>query len=1014
MALDAGKVVAFLSLDTGAFSSGLSSAQVMMETWKSGTATATDKMKALETVMNGTGKALSAAVTLPLAALGTAAVTTFTSFDDAMRQVRATMNASEEDTEKLTAAAKKMGAETRYSASEAASALNYLALAGYDADQAIEALPTVLNLAQAGGLDLAYASDLVTDSMSALNIEMGNLTNFSDQLAVTSQKSNTSISQLGEAILTVGATARSMAGGTVELNAQLGILADSGIKGAEGGTHLRNILLSLSSPADKAAQTMKSIGLTTYDANGNLRATNEIFKDLNGILSTMSEQEKASVLSDLFERTDLAAANTLLEGCGERFDELTGYISACDGASQSMAETMEGGIGGSFRNLKSAVEGLAIEFGENLAPTVQSVADWVTELTRGFSELDEGTQDVILTIAGIAAAAGPAILVMGKLVAAVTTLASPIGIAVAGIAGLIAVIAALRNEMNWEDKLNRKLDIGISAVELEQYKLPTGATDLGTQKAEFTLEVKNKAASAYDQIKEIMNDGVPESPEDYATMASGVNAVIAASMDAIETNYNTRSANLKLLLDNGLLSETEYKEQMDALETETQNAEAALQANATAVTDYITQLIAANAPMTEEQLAYLQQLIDKLAEASVAAGLATDAVQAGYKLAYERVSGGYGTEGDETLAASYVEQEYNKKADMLQEAREAAQAAWAEKLSTVPESTPAYEQVLEDSQKDAEKWNEAAQQLKQEREAMYASLIEGTAQQEEIDLSKVDEFIQKTKELEELKKAGGEGNWYDYYYSTWAGNINKWVFGEENPIEQSQTELSAMADELNAMDVSKLQAIMGYLYANGADGEYDASALETAIGLLTEASELVKGVDLGGQTDEVNAQAPVLKDAVGNAAKDAAKEADVSDEIKTAAVNSVSGFIDAVTDLLPNVRRAGARMGVAFAGGFENKMEIKSPSRLMRRNALYTVQGYTMGIEDNKTLVDSAVGHMTEGLTKAPSGGSFGGSSRRIEINLNLNGAVMRSDEDVRTLARKLGGYVNAMNYGVD
>ena len=151
------------------------------------------------------------------------------------------------------------GESTQYSASEAAEALNYLALAGYDAATASEVLPSVLNLAAAGGMDLAYASDLATDAMSALGIAASNenLTNFGDKLAVTAQKSNTSVSQLGEAILTVGATAKDLAGGTTELNTALGILADSGIKGSEGGTHLRNVLLALQTPTEAAASALE-------------------------------------------------------------------------------------------------------------------------------------------------------------------------------------------------------------------------------------------------------------------------------------------------------------------------------------------------------------------------------------------------------------------------------------------------------------------------------------------------------------------------------------------------------------------------------------------------------------------------------------------------------------------------------------------------------------------------------------------------------------------------------------
>ncbi|MEI3506556.1 MAG: phage tail tape measure protein [Anaerotignum faecicola] len=174
-----------------------------------------------------------------------------------MSQVAATvgMSVSEihngsEAYETLATAAKNAGATTKFTATQAAEALNYLALAGYDAGTSAEVLPSVLNLAAAGGLDLAYASDLTTDAMAALGIEASadNLTQFGDQMARASSKANYSVAQLGEAILTVGGTAKNLAGGTVELNTALGVLANRGIKGAEGGTALRNMILSLSAP----------------------------------------------------------------------------------------------------------------------------------------------------------------------------------------------------------------------------------------------------------------------------------------------------------------------------------------------------------------------------------------------------------------------------------------------------------------------------------------------------------------------------------------------------------------------------------------------------------------------------------------------------------------------------------------------------------------------------------------------------------------------------------------------
>ena len=246
-----------------------------------------------------------------------------------------------EEFELLSQAAKDAGATTAFSASEAADALNYLALAGYDAATSADVLPSVLNLAAAGGLDLAYASDLATDAMAALGIEASsaNLTEFGDKMAKTASKANTSVGQLGEAILTVGGTAKSLAGGTTELNAALGVLANRGIKGAEGGTALRNVILALSAPTDKAADAMSALGLEVYDAAGNMRPLNEVFRDLDSALSGMTEGEKTKVLNEIFNKVDLKSAQALLAGCGEEFDNLAAAIDDSAGAMQNMADT---------------------------------------------------------------------------------------------------------------------------------------------------------------------------------------------------------------------------------------------------------------------------------------------------------------------------------------------------------------------------------------------------------------------------------------------------------------------------------------------------------------------------------------------------------------------------------------------------------------------------------------------------------------------------------------------------
>ena len=275
----------FAGIDTDGIKSGMKDVKSLVD----------KGMNAVKSVTSAGASAISGvtkAVTGSIATAGTGvlafggyAVTAGKTFEKSMSNVMATMGITKDTIqdgqnsyELLAETAKKMGETTKFSASESADALNYLALAGYDAQKACEALPAVLNLAQAGNMDLAHTSDLVTDAMSALGIEATNenLTHFGDVLAKTSSRSNTSVAQLGEAMLVCGGQSRLAGLELEETSTMLGILADNGIKGAEGGTALRNLLKNIYTPTSQASKAMQALGIQTSDTDGNLRNVQDI------------------------------------------------------------------------------------------------------------------------------------------------------------------------------------------------------------------------------------------------------------------------------------------------------------------------------------------------------------------------------------------------------------------------------------------------------------------------------------------------------------------------------------------------------------------------------------------------------------------------------------------------------------------------------------------------------------------------------------------------------------------
>lgn len=318
-------------------------------------------------------------------------------FEASMSQVAATMGMTAESIrdgnaqyKSLKDAAEECGATTKYTAAQSADALNYLALAGYDAEKSIATLPKILTLAQAGGMDIAYTSDMVTDSMGALGLETDSLDNYIDQLTKTSQKSNTNVQQLGEGILVCAGTVTATGQPIDKMNTALGVLANNGIKGAEGGTKLRNILMSLTAPTEDASELMEKLGINVADSSGEIRDIDDIMGDLNKTLSQMSEAERSKTLKKIFNKQDISGVSALLKSTSGEFQNLYKEIGKCDGAASNMADTMNDNLKGKTYEFQSALEALGIsvynKFSTPLQKSLGNVTDRITDMDKAVKD----------------------------------------------------------------------------------------------------------------------------------------------------------------------------------------------------------------------------------------------------------------------------------------------------------------------------------------------------------------------------------------------------------------------------------------------------------------------------------------------------------------------------------------------------------------------------------------------------------------------------------------------------
>lgn len=350
------------------------------------------------------GEGLSAAFSKAIEFIGDS-IQTGMGFDTAMSQVAATMGKTTDEIAELRDYAKEMGASTAFSATQSAEALNFMALAGYDANTSMKMLPNVMNLAAAGSMELARASDMITDSQTALGLSLDETEVLVDQMAKTSSKTNTSVSQLGDAMLTIGGTAKNLSGGTAELNQVLGLMADNGIKAGEAGTHLRNIILAMNPTTKDAKEAFDELNFSAYDSQGNLREMSDIFGELSEKTADMTSQERQDIIGKMFKVTDIAAVNALLDTNAERWDEVAGAIDDASGAAEAMADTQLDNLQGDITLMKSAFEGLQIAISDEVTPDLREL---IQTATKGL----EWATEHIHTIIGVVKALGIAVAAM--------------------------------------------------------------------------------------------------------------------------------------------------------------------------------------------------------------------------------------------------------------------------------------------------------------------------------------------------------------------------------------------------------------------------------------------------------------------------------------------------------------------------------------------------------------------------------------------------------------------------
>ena len=415
MSVNMGTATGYLDLDTSKFKSGFKSALADLKVFKSETATSKDKLAAFGSAATSTGKSLTKGLTAPIVGVGAAAVAVTAKFDKGMSEVQAISGATGSELTQLRDKAKEMGAKTKFSATQSAEAFKYMAMAGWKTEDMLDGIEGVMNLAAASGEDLATTSDIVTDALTAFGLEAKDSSHFADVLAAASSNANTNVSMMGETFKYVAPVAGSLKFKVEDVSTAIGLMANSGIKGSQAGTALRNIFTRMAKPTKASAEAMDKLGVSMTDSHGNMKDLDTIMGDLRQGFSGLTEAEKAKYAADLAGQYGMSGLLAIVNTSEKDYNKLKDAIYNADGASQQMADTMMDNLPGALTLAKSALEGLGIRVGEVITPAVTKIVRVFTDFVAWLTNASDGTVKFVVAIGTMLAALGPLLLVFGTL-----------------------------------------------------------------------------------------------------------------------------------------------------------------------------------------------------------------------------------------------------------------------------------------------------------------------------------------------------------------------------------------------------------------------------------------------------------------------------------------------------------------------------------------------------------------------------------------------------------------------
>lgn len=373
------------------------------------------------------GSSLTAKVSTPILGAGVAAVKTAANFEAGMSKVQATSGASGKELEKLSAKAKEMGAKTKFSATEATDAFNYMAMAGWKTGDMMNGIEPIMKLAGATNTDLASTSDIVTDALTAFGKTSKDATKLTNIMASASSNANTNVSMLGESYKYVAPVAGALGYSMKDTTKALALMANSGIKASQGGTSLRAVLTNMAKPSKTVQGAMDALGLSLTNSKGKMKPLNDLMLEMRSKFKGLTKDQKAHYAASLAGKTGMSGLLAIINSSDKDWKKLSKNITDGNNACGKMYDVSQNNLNGALTILKSTVESIAINFGERLTPYVKKATQYIQSLADKFNSLNKKQQDTVIKIALVAAAVGPAVLVFGKMVTGIGKTITAIG-----------------------------------------------------------------------------------------------------------------------------------------------------------------------------------------------------------------------------------------------------------------------------------------------------------------------------------------------------------------------------------------------------------------------------------------------------------------------------------------------------------------------------------------------------------------------------------------------------------